>query len=70
MERPPRKSSEPLISGWLMCRYLVIGGYVGIATVSGAAWVCGLSLIPPPPPHTCADMLPISKSHNETHSGF
>lgn len=26
MEKPPRKSKEPLINGWLFFRYLIIGG--------------------------------------------
>merc|ERR1712142_768943 len=38
MERPPRKASENLISPWLFFRYMAIGGYVGAATVFGAAW--------------------------------
>lgn len=38
MRRPPRKRDEPLISGWLFFRYLVIGTYVGLATVAGYAW--------------------------------
>ncbi|KAM0792265.1 hypothetical protein ACM66B_004957 [Microbotryomycetes sp. NB124-2] len=38
MRRPPRSSREPLISGWLFFRYLVIGTYVGAATVFGYAW--------------------------------
>ncbi|BGP13640.1 hypothetical protein JCM10213_007817 [Rhodosporidiobolus nylandii] len=38
MRRPPRSSKEPLISGWLFFRYLVIGCYVGAATVFGYAW--------------------------------
>lgn len=25
MSRPPRSPKEPLISGWLFCRYLIIG---------------------------------------------
>ncbi|KAJ8373394.1 hypothetical protein AAFF_G00265210 [Aldrovandia affinis] len=29
---------EPLISTWLFCRYLIIGCYVGAATVGAAAW--------------------------------
>uniref|UniRef100_A0AAR2J8Y9 Calcium-transporting ATPase n=1 Tax=Pygocentrus nattereri TaxID=42514 RepID=A0AAR2J8Y9_PYGNA len=37
MSRPPRSPKEPLISGWLFCRYLIIG-YVGVATVGAAAW--------------------------------
>jgi len=38
MEKPPRKSDEGLISGWLFFRYMAIGGYVGAATVGAAAW--------------------------------
>uniref|UniRef100_A0A5K3F4N7 Calcium-transporting ATPase n=1 Tax=Mesocestoides corti TaxID=53468 RepID=A0A5K3F4N7_MESCO len=38
MERPPRNSKEPLISGWLFFRYLVVGAYVGAATVGASAW--------------------------------
>jgi Ca2+ transporting ATPase len=38
MRRQPRKRDEPLISGWLFFRYMVIGTYVGAATVGGYAW--------------------------------
>ncbi|KAJ8107508.1 hypothetical protein ONZ43_g6713 [Nemania bipapillata] len=38
MKRRPRKRDEALIGGWLFFRYLVIGTYVGIATVAGYAW--------------------------------
>lgn len=38
MNRRPRKRDEPLISGWLFFRYMVIGTYVGLATVAGYAW--------------------------------
>uniref|UniRef100_A0A673CNC0 Calcium-transporting ATPase n=2 Tax=Sphaeramia orbicularis TaxID=375764 RepID=A0A673CNC0_9TELE len=38
MGKPPRSPKEPLISGWLFFRYMAIGGYVGAATVGGAAW--------------------------------
>ena len=38
MKRPPRKRDEPLVSGWLFFRYMVIGIYVGAATVFGYAW--------------------------------
>ncbi|KAJ4839112.1 Calcium-transporting ATPase, endoplasmic reticulum-type [Turnera subulata] len=33
MRKPPRKSNDALISSWVLFRYLVIGSYVGIATV-------------------------------------
>jgi Ca2+ transporting ATPase len=38
MKRPPRKRDESLVSGWLFFRYMVIGTYVGFATVFGYAW--------------------------------
>jgi len=38
MNRPPRSPKEALISGWLFFRYMVIGCYVGAATVGAAAW--------------------------------
>ncbi|XVE96795.1 hypothetical protein REPUB_Repub02eG0254000 [Reevesia pubescens] len=33
MKKPPRKSDDSLITAWILFRYLVIGLYVGIATV-------------------------------------
>jgi P-type Ca2+ transporter type 2C len=33
MKKPPRKADDPLISGWVLFRYMVIGIYVGLATV-------------------------------------
>ncbi|KAF2324914.1 hypothetical protein GH714_021235 [Hevea brasiliensis] len=33
MQKPPRKSNDALINSWVLLRYLVIGSYVGIATV-------------------------------------
>lgn len=38
MRQPPRNSREPLVGGWLFFRYMVIGTYVGAATVFGYAW--------------------------------
>ncbi|KAI8066433.1 SERCA-type calcium-translocating P-type ATPase [Gongronella butleri] len=38
MRCPPRNAREPLIDGWLFFRYMVIGTYVGIATVFGYVW--------------------------------
>ncbi|KAK4162153.1 hypothetical protein QBC43DRAFT_322481 [Cladorrhinum sp. PSN259] len=38
MRRQPRKRDEALIGGWLFIRYLIIGTYVGLATVAGYAW--------------------------------
>uniref|UniRef100_A0A7S0FYL1 P-type Ca(2+) transporter n=1 Tax=Pyrodinium bahamense TaxID=73915 RepID=A0A7S0FYL1_9DINO len=33
MQKPPRRKDDSLISGWVFFRYMVIGLYVGIATV-------------------------------------
>ncbi|XP_008790538.2 calcium-transporting ATPase, endoplasmic reticulum-type [Phoenix dactylifera] len=33
MQKPPRKSNDALINSWVLFRYLVIGSYVGLATV-------------------------------------
>ena len=38
MRVPPRNAKEPLVGKWLFFRYLVIGIYVGCATVFGYAW--------------------------------
>jgi len=35
MRTPPRGREEALVSGWLFFRYMVIGVYVGVATVGG-----------------------------------
>jgi Ca2+-transporting ATPase len=33
MKKPPRRADDQLISGWVFFRYMVIGIYVGMATV-------------------------------------
>ena len=38
MKTPPRSGSEPLVGRWLFFRYMVVGIYVGCATVFGYAW--------------------------------
>ncbi|KZV91087.1 calcium ATPase [Exidia glandulosa HHB12029] len=38
MRVPPRNSREPLVGKWLFTRYMVVGIYVGCATVGGYAW--------------------------------
>ncbi|KAJ1654916.1 hypothetical protein IWQ61_005237 [Dispira simplex] len=38
MLRPPRSSREPIVGRWLFIRYMVIGVYVGCATVFAYAW--------------------------------
>ncbi|KAL8172054.1 hypothetical protein V2J09_023858 [Rumex salicifolius] len=38
MKSKPRKLGEAVVTGWLFFRYLVIGVYVGLATVAGFIW--------------------------------
>jgi Ca2+ transporting ATPase len=38
MKRPPRGRNEALVGGWLFFRYMVVGIYVGAATVFGYVW--------------------------------
>ena len=38
MNKPPRRASEGLITGWLFFRYMAVGTYVGAATVGASAW--------------------------------
>lgn len=38
MRRPPRDSKEPIVTKWLFIRYMVVGTYVGAATIFGYAW--------------------------------
>ncbi|KAJ1813518.1 hypothetical protein LPJ56_003386, partial [Coemansia sp. RSA 2599] len=38
MQHRPRSARQPIVSGWLLFRYMVIGVYVGAATVFGYAW--------------------------------
>ncbi|KAG2157422.1 hypothetical protein DEU56DRAFT_19365 [Suillus clintonianus] len=38
MRVPPRNSREPLVGKWLFFRYMVVGIYVGCATVFGYGW--------------------------------
>jgi len=38
MNRRPRSAKEPLVSKWLFFRYLMIGLYIGIATVGSSIW--------------------------------
>eukprot|EP00923_Selenidium_pygospionis_P048064 GHVN01082811.1.p1 GENE.GHVN01082811.1~~GHVN01082811.1.p1 ORF type:complete len:1079 (+),score=163.66 GHVN01082811.1:914-4150(+) len=46
MKKPPRHKNEALISGWVFFRYLVIGLYVGIATVGIFVWWYTLGVDP------------------------
>lgn len=38
MKAKPRKVNEAVVTGWLFFRYLVIGVYVGLATIAGYVW--------------------------------
>ncbi|KAH3675583.1 hypothetical protein WICMUC_002672 [Wickerhamomyces mucosus] len=38
MQTTPKSKNEPLVSSWLLFRYIVVGSYVGIGTVFGYIW--------------------------------
>ncbi|PWV02167.1 Calcium ATPase SERCA-like [Trypanosoma cruzi] len=38
MQQPPRHVDEPIVNGWMFLRYMVIGVYVGLATIGGFLW--------------------------------
>jgi len=38
MKRDPRGADDPIINGWMFIRYMIIGVYVGFATVAGFAY--------------------------------
>mmetsp|Transcript_20634 Transcript_20634/g.57264 ORF Transcript_20634/g.57264 Transcript_20634/m.57264 type:complete len:1008 (+) Transcript_20634:154-3177(+) len=38
MRTRPRRTHESIVNGWLFFRYIVVGLYVGIATVAGFSW--------------------------------
>jgi len=38
MQEPPRSRDEALVGRWLFIRYLIIGMYVGFATIGGFIW--------------------------------
>lgn len=38
MRHLPRGKDEPLVNRWLFIRYLIIGMYVGVATIGGFIW--------------------------------
>ncbi|KAJ3210442.1 hypothetical protein HK099_008251, partial [Clydaea vesicula] len=38
MRKPPRHSGEAIVTPWLFVRYMVVGTFVGCATIFGYAW--------------------------------
>lgn len=34
----PRKTTDSIVTRWLIVRYLVVGAYVGLATAAGFVW--------------------------------
>ena len=46
MSKPPRPRDEPIMSAWLLTRYMATGLYVGFATIGKAAnYICWYSKI-------------------------
>ncbi|KAM0682208.1 hypothetical protein MDAP_002439 [Mitosporidium daphniae] len=54
MNRPPRLATAPLVDGWRFFRYLTIGMYVGIATITGYFLALSADLASPFLPSTMA----------------
>lgn len=52
MKSKPRKVGEAVVTGWLFFRYLVIGAYVGLATVAGFIWWFVYSVTGPKLPYS------------------
>ncbi|KAJ2451572.1 hypothetical protein EV183_003501 [Coemansia sp. RSA 2336] len=38
MRHKPRSARQPIVTRWLLVRYVIVGAYVGAATVFGYAW--------------------------------
>ena len=38
MQARPRKANESIVDRWLLIRYVIIGFYVGVATIAGEMW--------------------------------
>lgn len=38
MRQPPRPRDEPIVTNWTLFRFLLIGTYIGFATVAGFVW--------------------------------
>lgn len=38
MRKPPRDSREAIVTPWLFTRYMIVGIFVGCATIGGYAW--------------------------------
>lgn len=34
----PRKTTDSIVTRWLIVRYMVVGAYVGLATAAGFVW--------------------------------
>ncbi|KAK9839523.1 hypothetical protein WJX81_007349 [Elliptochloris bilobata] len=46
MQKPPRRADEELVTPWLFFRWMVVGGYVGVATVGVfAVWYLRTSFL-------------------------
>ena len=84
MKQPPRSSSEPIMTKWLLIRYMVTGLYVGIATIGVFAqhylkqgitlkqlsnWSnCGTTWMPPPVAVAAAAATVVGSSTDDSSS--
>lgn len=60
MEQPPRRTDEPIVNGFMFVRYMIVGAYVGLATVGGFLyWFLsnGFTLSDLMSYHTCTNVL-------------
>lgn len=51
LQSKPRKTSDSIVSRWLVVRYFLVGLYVGLATAAGFIWFFLYSPVRSPP--TC-----------------
>ncbi|CUI14093.1 calcium-translocating P-type ATPase, putative [Bodo saltans] len=60
MQQPPRRTDEPIVNGYMFIRYMIVGTYVGLATVGGFLYwflANGFTLSDLMSHHTCTNLL-------------